>query len=98
MLKCEIHRNILQQRVDVYVFDRTNHFIYKEDAEYLMDESKPYLVDGIKPFLSISYDIWEAMSKEIAKDYNSKNGVTETNGEHLKDLRWVLEHFINKDK
>lgn len=95
MLKCEIERNLIKQTVDIYIFNKEQYLKYDGDNTYSMNNYESWTIDGLKPFISLPYDVWDLLENVVNKepDYD-----VEGSRAHLKDLRWVLTHFINKDK
>lgn len=95
MLKCEINKNIVSQNVEVYLFHESSYFVYNKDGEFEIHDREPF-VAGMKPYLTIRYDIWDALREAFKKELDVEK--IEGSAGHIKDLRWVLAHFLNKDK
>ena len=72
MLKCEINKNIASQRVEIYLFDANNYYIYTEEG--IESHPKEYTYSVNKPYLTIPYDIWDSF-KEAFKIINDLNKV-----------------------
>lgn len=107
MIKCEIEYDIRQQCTNVYVFDQTYWYIYHPDAENQIRKVKRdnTIFQEDVEFLKIPFpDIMDKLEEAIAKKYATRKGVdlslyeNTSKDSHIKDLRWVLTHFINKDK
>ncbi len=96
-MKAELQKNIVSQTVDIFLFDRKSYIIYDKEHRYNIKE-RDAEYSTIEPFISLPYEIYYDICGVIAEEYNTRKNINQTNGEHLKDLRWVLSHFINKDK
>ena len=96
MLKVEINKNILTQKIEIYLFDKENYLMYMPNGEISVHKRQPYIVDGVKPYLCIPYDIWEPLKEAFKVELDVEK--IEGAASHIKDLRWVLSHFMNKDK
>lgn len=96
MLKCEIDKNIVTQMVDIYVFDEDTYIKYNGDGDFDIQPRDPYVIGGIEPYMSIRYDIWDKLLEAFKIELKVEK--IEGSTSHIKDLRWVLSHFLNKDK
>ena len=95
MLKCEIYKNILKQQVEIYIFDKQDYYIY-DDGEYKCHVKKSYVIDGVKPCFILPYDLWEPIKEAFKKELDVEK--IEGSQSHIKDLRWILTHFMKKDE
>ena len=96
MLRCEINKNIATQKVEIYLFDKDNYIMYMENGEISIHKRQPYIVDGVKPYLTIPYEVWDPLKEVFKLELNVEK--IEGSASHIKDLRWVLDHFMSKDK
>jgi len=95
MLKCEINKNIVTQQVEIYLIDRDYYFTY-ENGVTVSHNRDPFTADGTLPYLVIPYDVWEPLKEAFKQELNVEK--IEGSASHIKDLRWVLDHFMSKDK
>lgn len=108
MIKCEIEYDIRHQCTNVYVFDRTHWYIYDPNSVDQIRKIKrnpALLQEEDIEFLKIPFpDIENKLEEAFAKRYANHKGVdlslyeNTAKDSHIKDLKWVLTHFINKDK
>jgi hypothetical protein len=107
-MKCEVEYNIREQTLDVYLFDNLNWYVYNPDAVgntlTIPKNEKNIFTDGDVRYLAIPYEAVEELEEAMAKKYASRKGVdislfeNTAKDSHIKDLKWILTHFINKDK
>ena len=95
MLRCEINKNIVTQSVEIYLFDKTDYFTYMPDGDVKIHKREP-LVGGLEPYLCFPYDVWDTLKEAFKNELDVEK--IEGSGAHIKDLRWILSHFIDKDK
>jgi hypothetical protein len=101
MLRCEINKNIATQRVEIYLCDRDNYYTYQytynEESfgEYKICKRES-AVAAIQPCFTIPYELWEPIKDAFKQELNVEK--IEGSASHIKDLRWVLDHFMSKDK
>ena len=50
----------------------------------------------MEPYLKIRYDIWDALIEAFKNELDIEK--LEGSASHIKDLRWVIDHFMSKDK
>ena len=95
MLRCEINKNIASQLVEIYLFDEKNYYGYREDHGFQI-HPRESIYTLAEPFISIPYEAWDVMKEAFKKELDVEK--IEGSSAHIKDLRWILGHFLNKDK
>ena len=95
MLRCEINKNIVTQNVEIYLIDRDFYFTY-EEGDTVSHKRERFTVDGTKPFLVLPYDVWDPLKEAFKNELDVEK--LEGSASHIKDLRCILGHFLNKDK
>lgn len=92
-----IDRNIVNCTHDIYLLSDGIYYTY-ENGIVVENHCADELYSTNKPFLVLpDIPVIREMFKQIAHEYNMQHGIKESTGEHIKDLRWVLKHFIDKD-
>jgi len=90
MLRCEIENDIINQRVNIYLFDKEQYIKYDDTSYSYAKYDSHDLSHRIKPFLSINYELWDIIKSTVKQK-------SDTTNEHLEDLRWVLKYFMDKN-
>ena len=99
MLKCEIFYNIPAQKIELYLGTKDLSYIYngeKFEAERTNPATtrKPSMTFYPEDFDAIADAVIEYKNKYKPEDSSS----VQAQKENLEDLRWVLRHFMDKDK
>jgi hypothetical protein len=97
-MKFEIEYNIIEQLIKIYAFDDKYFYHYNKD-KISYSEKDPFTLNENLEFISLPPELADDLFESIVKFQNKKINkipVPEV-GEHVKDLRWVLGHFMKKD-
>ena len=103
-VKCEVGYNIVQQCLDIFIFDDKNWYIYKGPEEIEVKPRSRNTIQTNIEFLKIPYEFCDVLEEGIARKYATRRGMdisifeNTSKDSHIKDLKWILTHFINKDK
>ena len=79
-------------------------YYYKVDGNenILIEHRKNFINNALKPFISLPYEIADVLLKACAEEYKKykieDNAALLAKDSNLEDVRWILTHFINKDK
>lgn len=101
MLRCEIDRNLPNQTVDIYLYDRNRQTYYEILDGNIIQKTQKETHYTMKPFISLPYEFADIMFDSIT-EFNTKmkleeGTVVSAKNAHINDLNKVLNHFMAKE-